>query len=395
MPYTGAMGDRFILLVDDEKNILSSLTRELHGWAGEKGYACLTAGSGVEGLSVLDQMGDQIEIIISDLRMPEMTGSDFLLEAKRRYPDAVSILLTGFNDAKEIAKAVSAGIFSYLLKPWDRAYLISEVEKAATYRQLTHDKKVSVERLEEELRWAGEMQKTILKPNLTSTDGVEFRLSYRPLPTLGCGGDYYDVVAMGPGRYLLLLGDVEGHGVRAAFMTGILKAVIYPEYLRVFQGKQVSPGEFLGWLNERMNFEMRSSSSMLITFFAGLLDLREGLFRYANAGQNRPYLVRDGVARELPVHGQAFGIERAVHYSEQVVGIKEGDLLFLFTDGLVELRTATGKVDEPDLASLLSKTPYASDFHKKVLHGILAETGIGDFSDDVTVLSARVLKHGS
>jgi phosphoserine phosphatase RsbU/P len=389
------MGDRFILLVDDEKNILSSLVRELHAWAGEKGYSCVTASSGADGLSVLDQMGDQVEIIISDLRMPEMSGSDFLLEAKRRYPDIVSILLTGFNDAKEIAKAVSAGIFSYMLKPWDHAYLLSEVEKAATYYQLVHEKKIAVERLEEELRWAGEMQKTILKPNLSSTDGVEFRLSYRPLPTLGCGGDYYDVVSMGQNRYFMIIGDVEGHGVRAAFMTGILKAVIYPEYLRTFQGKQVSPGEFLGWLNERMNFEMRNTSSMLITFFAGLLDLKEMLFRYANAGQNKPFLVRDGVARELPVHGPVIGINRVVHYAEQVIGIKGGDLLFLYTDGLVELRTHDGKANDPDLASILAKTAYAADFHKKILGSALAQAGVGDFSDDLTILSAQVGTHGT
>jgi phosphoserine phosphatase RsbU/P len=393
MAYTKNMSERYILLVDDEKNILSSLTRELHSWAGEKGFTILTAMSGADGLSVLDQMGEQVEIIISDLSMPEMFGSDFLLEAKRRYPDIVSILLTGYNDAKEISKAVSAGIFSYLLKPWDRAYLIAEIDKAATYHQLVYDKKVSLERLEDELRWAGEMQKTILKPNLSTTEGVEFRLSYRPLPTVGCGGDYYDVVSMGQSKFLMLVGDVEGHGVKAAFVTGILKAVIYPEYLRSFYGKAVSPGELLGWLNERMNFEMRNSAGLQITFFAGLLDLKEGLFRYANAGHKKPFSVRDGIARELPVQGPVIGINRVVHYVEQVVGIKENDTIFIYTGGLVELRTPNGNAEDLDLASLLAKTPYSSDFHKKILEGALAMSGVAEFMDDVTILSARVGKH--
>jgi sigma-B regulation protein RsbU (phosphoserine phosphatase) len=389
------MKDRYVLLVDDEVNIVNALTRELHGWAAGKRLSFLTAASGKEGLAELAEKGAETILIISDLRMPEMKGSEFLLEAKKLYPTIVTILLTGYSDAQEIAKAVSAGIFSYLLKPWDRDYLIAEIDKAFSYHELLASEALSKKRLDEELKWAGEMQKAILKPNLPSSSGVEFRVSYRPLPSMRCGGDYYDVVFMGPEKYLLLIGDVAGHGVRAAFVTGILKAIIYPEFLRSYAGKSVPPGEFLGWLNQRMNFELRSASGLIITFFAGFLDLKERSFRYANAGQTKPFLVREGKAAELPVSSPAIGFSQNVHYPEQSFGVLEGDLFFLYTDGLSEVGAAEGSGSIVDVKRLLEKTPYAPDFQKKILEGALAEGSAADFSDDVAILSAKVGKSGS
>ena len=110
---------RCVLLVDDEQNILNSLNRELRDWALERKLEILTAISGRKGLELLAERGEDAVIVVSDLKMPEMKGSDFLTEVRRLYPDIVTILLTGFSETEEVIKAVSAGIFSYMLKPWD------------------------------------------------------------------------------------------------------------------------------------------------------------------------------------------------------------------------------------------------------------------------------------
>ena len=96
---------RTILLVDDERNILLALKRELHEWARERGLDVLVATSGKEGLQIVEKHGGAIEIIISDLRMPEMKGSDFLAEVKERYPDILTMMLTGYSETEEIIKA--------------------------------------------------------------------------------------------------------------------------------------------------------------------------------------------------------------------------------------------------------------------------------------------------
>ena len=373
-----------ILLVDDEQNILYALKRELHQWAREHELEILISSSAKEALVILETRNTDTVLIISDLKMPEMKGSDFLLEVKKLYPSIIAILLTGFSETEEVIKAVSAGIFSYMLKPWDTEYLIAEVEKAYSYGEMQKQHAAYLKHIEEELKWAGELQKTILRPNLPSSEGVEFRVSYRQTSGLYCGGDYYDVISVGPDRYMLLIGDVSGHGVKAAFVTGILKAVIYPEYVRGVVGKTISPADFLSWLNARMQFEFRSSSDMIITFFVGILDLRDKSFTYANAGHSHPILITGAQRDELPVSGSPIGFSRSTLYSWNSIKITSGDVLLLYTKGLVDI----GKGIK--MLQLLQKVAYGPDFHMRILSAALEKEGVTEFTDDVTILTAYI-----
>ncbi len=379
-----------ILLVDDEPNIINALRRELEDWSAERSIEIVTATSAQIGLHILETRGESTVVIISDLKMPEMKGSDFLLAVKAKFPHIVSILLTGYSETQEVIKAVSAGIFSYMLKPWEPEYLLAEVQKAYDHGAMLSQNALYSKTMEEELKWAGEMQKTILKPNIPKSDGVEFRSSYRPVQGLYCGGDYYDVIVVGTDRYLLLVGDVAGHGVKAAFVTGILKAIIYPEYIRGMIGKEFSPGAFLSWLNDRMNFEFRSTSNMLITFFAGVLDVKNMMLDYANAGHDHPFIIRSGKAIELPISGTSLGFVQSISYAEQAVRVFPGDHILLYTDGLVEINCNAGK--EPiKLQPLLSKVEPGDDYHRRLIAAALEDASAKNFDDDVTILTARIL----
>jgi phosphoserine phosphatase RsbU/P len=380
-----------VLFVDDEVNILNSLRRELHEWSKRNSIEIKTVPSAREGMNFLTGAASRVVVIVSDLKMPEILGSDFLLEVKATYPWIITILLTGFSETQELMKAVRAGIFSYILKPWEPEYLEAELDKALEARHMRAAAEARTKAVEEELRWAGEMQRALLKPSLTSTEGIEFRTSYRPLTGLYCSGDYYDVLGMGTGRFLILIGDVAGHGVKAAFVTGILKAVIYPEYVATSGGKSFSPAAFLSWLNTRMNFELRKNAGLIITFFAGLIDLQSGTFIYANAGQTHPFLIEGGKPRELPASGSGLGFAVSVSYIDRVENIGPGDVLVAFTDGLVELRGPDGACRELSAAEILASTPYGDDFHKRLFEAALAAGEKSDFDDDVTILSARLL----
>ena len=382
--------NRYILLVDDEIIITNALTRELREWTAKRSLGILTGQSAQEGLAQLEAHRGEVVIVISDLKMPGMLGSDFLLEVRRLYPDVVTILLTGFSEASEIVKIVRAGIFSFILKPWDATYLLAELTKAYDFREMRLENERYTKTIEDELRWAGELQRTILKPQLPRCEGLEFRVSYHPVSGLFCGGDYYDVIFVGNDRYLVLIGDVEGHGVKAAIVTGMLKATIYSEFVRGMIGKQFSPGAFLGWLNSRMNFEFRSASSMIITFFAGVMDVKASRFVYANAGHCHPFVVRGGAPTELPVSGSAIGFADEVAYPDQAVSTRPGDLFFMFTDGLVE----SGEANEFEplaLGPILQSTPYSAEFHRHVIESALAGSKSKGFADDVTIVSFKVI----
>ena len=103
-----------ILCVDDEPHILSALRRLFRG----QGYEVVTADSARAGLEVLASR--QVDLIISDMRMPEMDGIEFLEQARQRCPDTLRLLLTGNADVRLILDAVNRGeIYRYITKPWD------------------------------------------------------------------------------------------------------------------------------------------------------------------------------------------------------------------------------------------------------------------------------------
>ena len=117
-----------ILLVDDEVNITRSLRRLL---LDVDHYSVYTANSGREALDLLVQETD-VGVIISDQRMPEMTGVEFLQRARELTPDAVRILLTGYADIEASIAAINQGaIFRYLTKPWDDDLLLQTIAEAA------------------------------------------------------------------------------------------------------------------------------------------------------------------------------------------------------------------------------------------------------------------------
>jgi len=142
------MMERNLLLVDDEENILRALVRLLR----RDGYRILTANSGQEGLMLLAE--HEVGVIISDQRMPEMSGVEFLGEVKERYPDTVRIVLSGYTDLNSVTDAINQGaIYKFLTKPWDDELLRKNVQKAFQYYELSSEN----QRLTEELRKANEL----------------------------------------------------------------------------------------------------------------------------------------------------------------------------------------------------------------------------------------------
>lgn len=117
--------ERILLLVDDEEAIGSSLERMLR----PDGYTILRAKGGKEGLELLTQY--TVGVIVSDQRMPEMTGVEFLSCVKDLYPNTVRIILSGYTDFNAVTEAFNRGaICNFLSKPWDNELLCANVLEA-------------------------------------------------------------------------------------------------------------------------------------------------------------------------------------------------------------------------------------------------------------------------
>lgn len=125
---------RTLLLVDDEDHILSALKRLFR----RDGYRVLTAGSGAQGLEVLS--ANAVDVIVSDQRMPGMTGVEFLRRAKEMRADTVRMTLSGYTDLQSIIDAVNEGaVYKFLTKPWDDVRLREHVAQAFRVRELAEE----------------------------------------------------------------------------------------------------------------------------------------------------------------------------------------------------------------------------------------------------------------
>jgi len=142
-----------ILYVDDEENNLFSFKATFR-----IKYKVLTAISGSEALEILEK--NQVHIIITDQRMPEMTGIEFLEKVLEKFPDPMRVLLTGYADMNAVIDAVNKGkIFHYLAKPWNEEELDLTINRAyekylerAELKEMNEKLEVSNDQLEFLLR---------------------------------------------------------------------------------------------------------------------------------------------------------------------------------------------------------------------------------------------------
>ena len=125
---------RTLLLVDDEANILSSLKRLLR----IDGYQILTAPSAEQGLELL--ASHRVDVIVSDQRMPGMSGVEFLRRVKVLHPETIRLVLSGYTDLQTVTDAINEGaIYKFLTKPWDDSHLRANIQEAFRTKEMADE----------------------------------------------------------------------------------------------------------------------------------------------------------------------------------------------------------------------------------------------------------------
>jgi CheY-like chemotaxis protein len=129
-----------MLVVDDEPDNLDLLYRTFR-----RDFSVLKAESGIQALELLASEGE-VAVIISDQRMPEMKGTEFLSKTLPQFPNTVRIILTGFTDIEDLVEAINSGqVYKYITKPWDPTELKGVVQKAAETYELLHQRTEELE----------------------------------------------------------------------------------------------------------------------------------------------------------------------------------------------------------------------------------------------------------
>jgi sigma-B regulation protein RsbU (phosphoserine phosphatase) len=235
------------------------------------------------------------------------------------------------------------------------------------------------------------LQSALLPASLPSIPGYELGARYQSAGEgLEVGGDFYDVVPIAPGNWLLVVGDVTGHGVEAAAATGLVRHTI-----RSAAMMGMSPPRILDHANNAMlNGAGAIPSGVYCTIaLVALTTSVDGPNVVVTCGGHPPPIMRraDGRIETLTARGRLLGYFPTIDADEVEVDLGPGDALVAFTDGVIERHSGSRWFSEQDLAELVSTNDLGAD----ALAGTICDAVLSAFdtrpNDDMAILVLRRL----
>jgi len=188
------------------------------------------------------------------------------------------------------------------------------------------------ERIESELKIARDIQMGILKKIFPPfPDRHEFDMWATLEPAREVGGDLYDFFLMDEDHLCFAVGDVSGKGVPAALFMAIVMTLI-----KAKASEAATADRILHKVNQALC--LNNPSSMFVTLFLGIFNIRNGEMEYSNGGHNPPYIIhaRGEIKPLETTHGMALGVMEDFPYQAKKLALQKGDSLFVYTDGVTE-----------------------------------------------------------
>jgi len=245
---------------------------------------------------------------------------------------------------------------------------------------------VDAENMRRQLRLAGEVQRRMIPPGPPKVDKLDIATIY--VPCFELGGDFYDFIELSDGNLGVCVADVVGKGVRASLLMASVKAALRCEVAHVYELSGV-----LSAVNEYM--VRYSQTADFVTMFYGVLDMPHRRLTYCSAGHEPGILVRDGEVRRLACRGSVIGLDSSLTFPQDVLDLRSGDVLAVFTDGLPEalnFRDQPFGRDRVHRAALeeTDRGGSAEGIAKHMLWEMRRFAGLHTRGDDLTLLVMKV-----
>ncbi|TFH43531.1 MAG: response regulator, partial [Chrysiogenales bacterium] len=371
---------RRILVVDDETVNLQVMVNYL----SLEGYVVLTATSGPEALETVER--EPIDLMLLDIMLPRLSGYEVCRMIRERHSlhDLPVLMLTARNKPGDIVYGLEAGANDYLTKPVDGRELLARVGALVSLKESAAlSSELSL--IRRDIQIAHDIQKTVLSQDFPVIEGVEIGLCYEPMAQLG--GDFYDVQMAGPDAVGILLADVSGHGIPAAFICAMLK-VAYSFHIK----DDLRPSELMKQVSSTMS---HYTGGQFITACYARIDLAARKLSHASAGHWPLIIWRKRKGRLIIESKNRMPIGWAVEdeYPEVEADLDPGDRIILYTDGVIEARNDEDRMfGEEGFHALIRRHQDigAGLFVKEVLKSVREWTAGGEergLGDDLTVLA--------
>ncbi|MBL8950577.1 MAG: fused response regulator/phosphatase [Myxococcaceae bacterium] len=378
-----------ILLIEDDEAYAGLVRRMLRTSGSE-----LVVAERME--AALKQLaGRTFDVVLSDLNLPDSRGIETFQRVMAAAPKLPIVVLTGENDDALGLRTVQSGAQDYLVK--------DHVEPALLFRSLTYaierkrmqleaarvadELKKQNEVMQADLRMAREVQTAMLPFGASRSNGrVSF--THRYLPAGPVGGDFFTEFCSEKGQCAAVLYDVMGHGVRAALVTGLLRALADESSVL-----SLGPERFLTQLNRNLRSIFgKADQQIFVTALCVVADPLEQQVYFASAGHPNPVLIDAGSGTASQVEtkrGPPLGLVDEGTWVKQSAPFAAGNRLLMFTDGLYEVEGTDGS--QYGTARLAEAARHKAGLPATKLLAELIEEAqefstSGDFNDDVCAI---------
>ena len=327
-----------ILVVDDEPDLEPLMLQRMRRSIRSGHYEFVFAQNGIEALKKLND-DDGIDMVVSDINMPQMDGLTLLAQIPDVNPNIRSVIVSAYGDMKNIRTAMNRGAFDFVTKPIDFDDLQVTIDR--TLRHLTEWREALASRdrlvaLQNELDVASRIQQSILPTDFPEAMGVEVFGMMQPARNVG--GDFFDVMNLEGGRIGMGIADVSDKGVPAALFMMSCRTLL--------KGAAIgtnTPAEVLGEVNDLLRED--NEAEMFVTLLYADYNPANGDLAYASGGHDAPLVIHpDGSNTLLPLTGGvALGVVPQFEYGQNTVKISPGDTVIMYTDGVTEAMNSEGE----------------------------------------------------
>ena len=378
------------LIADDQPDVLAALRLLLKS----EGYQTEAANSPKAILDAIKQ--SDFDVVLMDLNYARDTtsgkeGLDLISRIQAEDNSLPIVVMTAWGTVDLAVEAMRRGVRDFVQKPWENSRLLhvlrTQIEHGRTRRrsqQKASHRRARNRELQLELEEAREIQQRLMPDRAIRFEGFEVSSAWRAARTIG--GDYLAAFPLGNHRAALCVADVAGKGLPAALMMSNMQAA-----LKSTASADLMPHDLCTQLNQLMCGNIPINK--FISCFYGTLDTRRRVLRFTNAGHNPPLLARSNrEVLRLETGGRVLGALTDSIYEEQEIELGSGDRLLLFTDGVTEVRNASGEeFGEERLRELLVQEHRRSAAKlKSTIINKVSEFCGDQFDDDAALMVVEV-----
>lgn len=378
-----------ILVVDDEEDIEPLMLQKFRHRIRSQEYEFFFALNGVRAIEKIQEHPD-IDLIISDINMPEMDGLTLLQHLMTLNPNLKAIVVSAYGDMQNIRAAMNRGAFDFVTKPVNFEDLQNTIERALEHLAVLKaglEVRTKLIAINQELHVASSLQQAILPKKFPDDPSLQLYAVMQPATEVA--GDFYDFFWIDADHLGIVVADVSGKGITAALFMAVSRTL-----LKAIAPYCQGPGECLQKVNYELSLD--NDTAMFVTVFYGVLSLKDGRFTYANGGHCQPvYLGKNDKISLLDLtQGVALGVFEEATFAETTVTLSPDETLFLYTDGVSEAMNTQNEEFTVD------RILRSFDQHKNLnMEGIIEQAlgHVKDFvqeavqSDDITCLAIKYL----